>query len=278
MFKRHLVAAVLSATFAIPALAASAAEALPPLPAALKFAQTNAGLTVIKPFDATSGLQGWVVKDQNSGKHIVVYTTQDGEVLIAGMALDKTGRNLTALYAEEHVPAPDYSPAFNDFTGSAAASVMVGSSKAPAEITVLHDPNCTFCKLLSRLTRPAVEAGELRIRYVPVAILGGDSAAKAAAILAAKDPGAVLYAQVDGASTVSNDAALQTKVTANSNLMRKHGFNGTPTVLYKSKAGGQDTMHIANGLPNMLELFTKLGISGQTDKLKSDPALAKYLR
>lgn len=246
------------------------------LPTVLKYANASAGLEVYKKFKAAEGLDGWVVKDKASGKNVVIYTTLDGSKMLAGMMIDQTGKNMTAEYTEMHVPAPDYTPAFSDFTS--APSVMVGSKSAKAEITVAFDANCGFCKLLHKMVSPAIDAGELRVRYVPVAILGQDSDVKAAGILAAKDPLNEINAAASGRGmTTSSDKALLAKVTGNTNLMRKHGFNGTPTVLYKGKMQGDDTIFIANGVPNMIELFKRLGIDGQVEKLKADPSLSRYL-
>ncbi|CAB5514424.1 hypothetical protein LMG26857_03483 [Achromobacter anxifer] len=283
MFKTKSLLGAAIAALAL-AGAASMAHAAEPLtlykgelPTVLKYANASAGLEVYKKFDAAPGaLDGWVVKDKASGKNVVIYTTKDGTKMLAGMMIDQSGKNLTAEYTETHVPPPDYTPAFSDFTS--APSVLVGNKNAKAEITVAFDANCGFCKLMHKMLAPAIDAGELRVRYVPVAILGQDSDIKAAGILAAKDPLSEINAAAAGRGmTTSSDKALLAKVTGNTQLMRKHGFNGTPTVLYKGKHDGDDTIFIANGVPNMMELFKRLGISGQVDKLKADPSLSRYL-
>ena len=278
MFKRKMLAAVLFTIAAVGAHAADLSTYKGPLPAALQNAKKSGGLEVLKPFQAAGGLKGWVVQDTSSGKNVVVYTTADGEVLLAGMALDKTGRNLTNVYAEQHVPATDYSPAFKAFT-SDAASVVVGNAKAKAEITVLFDANCGYCKLMSKLVAPSVAAGELRVRYVPVAILGGDSPEKGAGLLASKNPDDYIAADANGSDLeTSNDKALLAKVQKNTELMKKYGFNGTPVVLYKSGKGNDETLNVSPGLPEVTEMFRKLGISGQLSKLKADPSVARYVR
>ncbi|KWA84008.1 hypothetical protein WL29_21830 [Burkholderia ubonensis] len=280
MFKRKLLTAVALSVAAMSAFAGKA-EPLKPytgtLPPALQYAKTAAGLQVFKKFPALGGLDGWVVQDP-SGKNVVVYSTKDGEALIAGMMLDKNGKNMSATYGEEHIPAPDYTEAINEF--KAAPGVSVGNAKAKAEVVIVFDANCGYCKLMHKLIGPAVDAGELKVRYVPVAILGADSDIKGAGILAAKNPAAAIDGATAGRAETSTDKDLLAKVQANTNLMKKHGFNGTPAVLYavKGKAGGDDTVYVANGVPNITEMFSRMGISGQTDKLKSDPALARFLR
>lgn len=268
MFKRALVAVALMSSVGV-AMAAT----LPPF---LKSATESGQLQVIKDFKAEAGLTGWVVKEPRNGQATVIFSNAEGYIF-SGMLLDKNGRNLTAKYAEDHVPKPDYAPAFKAFSaGGEASGVVVGSASAKAEIVVLFDANCGFCKLLHKMVSPAVEAGELRVRYVPVAILGGDSDKKGAGLLAAANPKDAADAAVTGGAETSTDKALLGKVMANTKLMTKFGFNGTPVVLYMNKS--DDTLVVSPGLPNASEMFGQLGISGQMDKLKADPSLAKYLR
>lgn len=248
------------------------------LPAALQYAKTAGGLEVFKKFEAAGGLDGWVVQDKTSGKNLVVYASKDGEVLVAGMLVDKNGKNLSQAYSEEHIPAPDYSEVLSEITKD-GASVLAGNPKAKAELTVLFDANCGFCKVLHKLVRPAIEAGELKVRYVPVAILGADSDTKGAGLLAAKNADEAATAAAEGKAAVSSDKALLAKVKKNTELMKKHGFGGTPVVLYQGKGPkGEDTVYVSNGVPAINEMFARLGISGQTDKLKSDPSLSRFLR
>lgn len=280
MFKRSIATMAVSAALAVLSFGAHA-EAPDPatFPVALKNAHNAGGLDVIKQFEAMGGLTGWIVQDKSSGNHVVVYTTADGELLIAGMALDRMGRNMTNLYAEEYVPAPDYTPAYEAFAGENSVAVALGNPDAEAEITVLFDANCSFCKVMHQLVRPAIEAGELRVRYVPVAILGGDSDRKAAALLATDAPMGLVDAYVAGArGELSTDPALLAKVNANTDLMREHGFSGTPAVFYKTVDAGDETIHVVHGVPKVAEMFERLGIDGQLDQLEANPNLTRFLR
>lgn len=277
MFKRNLLSSLILTAAAIGAHAADGAfkGTVPP---SLKFAETAGSLEVIKSFPATAALDGWVVKDKNSGKNLVVFTTKDGETLLAGLAMDKTGKNLTSVFSDIHVPGPDYSAAMKDFAQN-GASVTVGAGSAKAEITVVFDANCGFCKVMHKLVAPAVAAGELKVHYIPVAILGADSDVKGAGVMASKNPLAALDALANGGTAqTSNDKALLAKIQANGVLMKKHGFSGTPAVLYMGKQDGEDTVFAANGVPNIMEMFSRLGISGQVATLKKDPSLARFLR
>lgn len=281
---------MLKSVLATAAMAASAVLAAPTfaqakenkiaIPPVLKAAEGYAGLTVVKDFKAAGGLQGWVVNSKAENKNIVVYTTADGQILLGGIALDKTGKNLTAEYSELHVPPPDHSAAFKDFTQEgASAGVVIGAATAKAEITVLFDANCGFCKIMHGLTKPAVDSGQLRVRYVPVAILGADSGPKGAAMLATDNAGPLVDVLANGGRIqVSNDQALLSKVKANTDLMRKHGFNGTPAVFYTGTRAGKQVQMVANGVPTMSELFTALGVDGKLEQLQQDPKLRQYAR
>lgn len=282
MFKKSLLAATLMALSAM-VIAAPAMPAVPALaknaavqgeiPAALKSAT---GLTVLKNFPGPSGLTGWVVKEENSGKTIILYSTADKETVLAGVALDRDGNNLTAQYMEKYIPKPDMTAAYDEV--SKAAGIVVGSAKAKAEIQVLVDANCGYCKLLHRMLKPAIDAGDVRVHYVPVAILGGDSAAKGAGLLAAKNPLAAMDAAVEGRAEQSTNAAHLEKVSANTALMKRFGFSGTPAVLYKVGKGKDSSVVSAPGLPTMSEMFNQLGVNGHLDELREDPQLSKYLR
>lgn len=276
---RKILTAIALSSIALAAQAA--APAAQPftgeLPSVLKLAK-GTGLEIYNKFEAEGNLDGWVVKDQGSGKQVVIFTTKDGNYMLAGMMLDKDGRNLTSKYTEQFVAPPDYSMALEDF--NKAATVVIGKKSAKHEVTVAFDPNCGFCKVMHRLLEPAVAAGEIKVRYVPVAILGADSDRKAAAMLESKDVLADVNTLATGRTAkTSTSPELLAKVQENTQLMRKHGFNGTPAVLYAAKdKNGNDTVYVSNGVPDVSELFGRLGVSGQLDKIKADPSLARYVQ
>ncbi|MBU9200071.1 thiol:disulfide interchange protein DsbG [Burkholderia multivorans] len=280
MLKKKLIGLALLASFGTAgAFAASAPAADAPytgdVPAVLKQAQQLGGLEVRKSFDAAGGLHGWVVKDR-SGKYIVVYTTPDNTVLLAGIAMDVTGRNLSNDYAAQYVPQPDYSAAYKAFT-TEASSVLWGNPKAKAEMTIVTDPNCPFCQRLEAMVKQAVDDGKLKVHLVPVGFEAPDSPQKAAGLLKTKDVSAYMTSDVvRGPVEQSTDPELAEKVKANWALMSKYGFNGTPAVFYKSVADAK--LNVSPGVPNMTELLTKLGLESYLPALKADPNFARYVR
>jgi thiol:disulfide interchange protein DsbG len=279
MFKRKLLTAAILSVTALSAVAAKV-EPLKPytgtLPAALQVAKTGGALEIFKKFPAAGNMDGWVVQDKSSGKNVIVFTSKDGEALVAGLMLDKAGKNLSTTYSEAHIPEPDYSEALAEF--KSAPSVVVGNPKAKAELVIVFDANCGYCKMMHKLVEPAVKAGELKVHYIPVAILGADSDIKGAGLLASKSPAAALDGAAAGRAETSTDKALVAKVQANTELMKKHGFSGTPVVLYSAKVKGEQTVFVSPGVPAILEMFSRLGIDGQAEKLKQDPSLARFVR
>lgn len=278
MFKKTLLTlAALTVVTASAFAADTPLKAMDPskVPAVLKSPQFAGAMEVQKTFTGPSGLTGWVVKELASNKQVILFSTADQGTVFAGILMDKEGNNLSAAYAEQHIPKPDYTAVLNDFNN--AANVVVGSSKAKAEITVLYDVNCGFCKLMHKIVQPAIAAGELRVRYVPVAILGADSGPKGAAVLASKNPSATMELAVNGQAESSSDKALLAKVASNTALMKKHGFSGTPAVLYRVTTGADKKVVVSNGLPTVTEMFQQLGINGQIEALKADPQLSRYV-
>lgn len=280
MLKKAVVGVALAAA-SLAAFSADAPAAKPfdpaKVPAVLKNPQFAGSMEVQKSFPGPSGLTGWVVKDVANNKQVVLFSTADQNTVLAGMLLDKDGNNLSAAYAEQHIPKPDYTAAFDDISANGAFAIE-GNPKAKAEVTVFYDVNCGFCKLFHKMMQPSIDAGDVRVRYLPVAILGADSGPKGAALLASKDVGKSMAAAVGGQAEQSSDKALLAKVASNTVLMKKHGFSGTPAVLYKATSGKDSAVIISSGLPTASELFKNLGINGYMDKLKADPQLAQYLR
>lgn len=74
--------------------------------------------------------------------------------------------------------------------------IQIGSGK-----TVVYDffdPNCAYCAEAFKRELPAIQAGQLSVRYVPVAILTASSLGKAAAILESHAPAHALALDFQG--------------------------------------------------------------------------------
>lgn len=150
-----------------------------------------------------------------------------------------------------------------------AASHWIGDGRDGARVVyVFTDPNCPYCNKLWSDARPWVTAGKIQLRHVIVGILTPTSPGKAAALLADKDPAAMLAAyESQNAFTVSTalasgrprplaDGALkplgsiapaqQAQLAANEQLMTSLKLRATPALVWRDEQG---LLHVRQGLP-----------------------------
>jgi thiol:disulfide interchange protein DsbG len=270
---KSVITAVLSFSFAAAAFAgvepAASSDSVPP---ALKMA-VSGGLKVEKSFQAASGLKGWVLS-QGPANNMIVYTTADGETAIAGSMVSSTGENLTKKYLDQYAPKPNYEKAWAEVEKSSWVAEGAKGSAVKSVVYVFKDANCGYCHLAWKALQ-AYEVAGLQVRWVPVAFLAPDSVTKAAALLDAKDGAAALESLhtnfgKKNVATVQPSTAAKAKVEANTQLMGKLGFQGTPVTLYKDKAGK------VNAVQGMFKLSDLPGITNLPAQANTDPALAKF--
>jgi thiol:disulfide interchange protein DsbG len=263
MFVRKFVAALLVSAVTI-SVAFAASAAVPPVIKTL----TKTGMTAVSSFPAASGLTGWVLK--KDGQVSMVFVTADGKTLLAGALINEDGRNLTAEYGGKYLPSPDHSALYRDLTK--ATSISTGKAGG-RDIYVLFDPNCPFCHLTWKALKPYAEAGA-NVHWVPVGYLKADSLKKAASILAAKNKAGALADMMDsqgkGAVGAKSDAASETQIALNNDLMRRHGLSGVPAMVYKDSSG---KTVMREGLPRMSELPA---ITGLPEQKINDAELAAF--
>ncbi|WP_449371581.1 thioredoxin fold domain-containing protein [Thiomonas sp.] len=140
---------------------------------------------------------------------------------------------------------------------SAAAKALAEIGKAtvitegsgPRVLTVFFDPNCPYCRQLYSSLRPYVGKDGLQVDWVPVAILAPSSAAKAAAILQAKDRLQAFRATEDHgldpnrpAPTLPSagqiTAATRQILTANARVLKQTGvYESVPLAVYRDRNG-----------------------------------------
>ncbi len=243
----------------------------PPIQSAI-----HTGMTMVREFPAASGLTGWVLS--KGGRYTMVFTTPDGKTLIIGMLMDKSGVDLTSGYAAKFIPKPDYATLFGGL-GSTGYIVEGAVRHAKSILYVFFDPNCIYCHLTWKALQPYERAG-LQVRWIPVTFLKPDSAAKAAAIMQAKDPEAAFRenemrfnkATENGGIAPSKKpaAANLVRIRGNGQLMTRFGSNGTPTLVWKTKAG---VVRAVYGLPKLSELPS---ITGLPKQKIDDPDLVRF--
>lgn len=237
------------------------------IPAPLQMAVMG-GMKIEKSFSAAGGLTGWILS-QGVGNNMVVYTSPDGQVAIAGNMLDASGKNLTKQYLDQHAPKPDYSKMW----GELEKSTWVAEGSGKSIVYVFKDPNCGYCHLAWKALQPYVKAG-LQVRWVPVAFLAPDSYDKAATMVNAKD-GEAAVAEIHAnygkkVAVPAASAEARAKLEANNKLMNSWGFRGTPAMLYKDKTG------TVKAIPGMFSLSQLPEITGLPEQANNDPQLERF--
>lgn len=219
------------------------------LPAALK-AAAGKGVRVVKSFPVSPVLTGWVI--ETGGKSAVAYTTGDGAHLMLGNLYDSKASNLTLKHAEDEIPKPDLKAAWSKLGG--LAYISEGSTSAKKIVYVFTDLRCGYCQKLWAKTRGAA-LKDVQLRWIPVAILGPDSAAAAEAALTDATPAQALHRAYDrfgetapaAPASLERTSAARKQLAANLALMSEMGLQGTPALVYKDAAGA---VRAVPGLPS----------------------------
>lgn len=222
-------------------------------------AQLQAKGAVIKgSFDAPNGLRGYAAEYQNNG--LALYLTPDGKHVLVGSLFDAEGNDVAAEAVEKLVASPMSAKMWTKLESS--AWVRDGKADAPRVVYTFSDANCPYCHKFWEAARPWVDAGKVQLRHIMVGVIREDSPAKAAAILAARDPSAALLQNehdfdrggIKALPNISREIA--GKLDANQVLMIEMGFQGTPGILFQDAQG---QVQRRAGLPQGADLQTVLG-------------------
>lgn len=259
--KRNLLTVLTALSLGTLAVACSSAQAAESIPAPLALAMQG-GLKIESHFDAAGGLKGWVLSS-TPGHDMVVFTSADGKVAIAGTMLNGKGENLTEKYLAKYAPKTNYQQFLPLLQKSAYVADGPGAGKPVRNVIyAISDPNCPYCHMTWQALRPYVAKG-LEIRWVMTAVLGGDSANKAAQILSAKVPLEALDKEQkafgqEAPSAYPVSAGVREKLNENMALLTKMGFGGVPALIYKDSKGNWTAI---NGAPQPEKLDEIAGFS-----------------
>ena len=109
------------------------------------------------------------------------------------------------------------------------------------QVVVFGDPACRWSRsAVARLGQAALD-GRLRLRVVPVAVLGAASAREAAAIASAPDP-ALAWFEGSGAQAGQEGGRL---IAGNNALFDRWGANAVPLIVWRG-AGGRIARHLGD--------------------------------
>ena len=224
----------------------------------------------VVPLGARGGLDGYFVTPAKGGGYSL-YVTGDGHA-VAGVLYGPDGTEVTG---EQLAEARDsVGSARRVYTGAAAVTAhaemeSAGGPSPPASLTglfersaaafgftlgergplvvLLGDPTCSFSRsAAARLGRAALD-GRLQLRVVPVAVLGGAAAHRAAAIAASPDPAVAWFEGGGTADTRAGDTRARDtragdrtgaeRIARNNALFDQWGANAVPLIAWRTRDG-----------------------------------------
>lgn len=214
----------------------------------------------IVPLGSRGGLDGYLVTPATGGGYSL-YVTGDGHA-VAGLLYDPDGTEVTgaqlaaardigaragtaeatppekvaaptAVTAHAENPNSVAEPGPASFAGlferSASAFGFTLGGRGPV-VVLLGDATCPWSRsAAARLGRAALE-GRLQLRVVPVAVLGGEAAHRAAAIAASPDPAVAWF---EGGGTGNRSGA--ERIARNNALFDAWGANAVPLIAWRGR-------------------------------------------
>ncbi|ABI82840.1 DsbC family protein [Francisella tularensis] len=194
---------------------------------------------VIKTFDTGIHLQAYILEDKKDPtKHSVTFTSEDGAVIVNGelLAWDSNQNKLTSLnniYANYFTSSPQANNLYLNIK-KYATYIQQGSDDAPHKFYAIINPSCSYCNRLFDATQPAINSGELAVRWIPLGALR-NSPEIVRSIFNSKDP---LEALIKYHKTKTYDQKLtQQNEKAENNLRLSSDIEGFPTIVYKTPQG-----------------------------------------
>lgn len=195
------------------------------------------GVEISGSLDAPTGFEGFVARYQ--GRELPVYALPDGRHIVIGTLLDLEGRDLTGPQMQKLAGS-----GLGEAQWQALASATwfaEGNPDAKRIVYAFEDTRCPYCHRLWKATQPLLKKGNVQIRTILVGVIAPESLPEAASILDAKDPAAAWNKNEEdfGKNPAPGDAsqASLAKVRANTALMQKLGFMGTPSIVWKDAEG-----------------------------------------
>lgn len=233
----------------------------------------------------TAELDGWFMMLSDNLVQIV-YTSLDGNSLVIGFLMDKTGKNITE---QQMVNLRERDPSVNKlFTDKVedakkrlerdrgfhelmtnlnldkpgdkmyaelaqAPAIEVGDNKKAPFLLMVIDPQCPFCKqAYKKLYKDYASKGKLLLRVIPVGILGDDSVRMSSVLLNKANDVALwdkFYANDFAKDSLAGTPTEQgiNRYSVNAGLYNRWKMKGTPFFVYRGKDG---TIKVLNEAPN----------------------------
>jgi len=186
-------------------------------------------------------------------------TSQLGRRLVLGLALIAAFN--VGFLVRPHYDARIERDVFALLARGTASISPSGVADSP-KVFISFDPYCRHCHNLYAALAKRVEAGELQVEWVPVAIEQEDSLAVGAEMLTATDPSSALsrwFGTELGTSPVipkgADPAKAAARVSANTKLIRDLvGRDAAPVLFYRNQDGETE---FAIGMPSDIDAWVK---------------------
>lgn len=234
---------------------------------------SNGQSKVLAVFTGLQGATGVVVQG-STGNKFIGWVAPGVEALFVGASFGADGRNVTQEEmvgrglaapvagtvnpaAEPGAPLDPAAVARNIFVALEKSYSFVEGTEGPM-VYAFSDLNCPSCSQFWQSARQPIAAGKLRVRWIPVAILGSTSEGKAASLMTSPNP-ALTYTQHEAKigpplANIKPDERTHNALEANTALLNlvTQGQMATPVLISKGTDGKSVT---SRGLPNDLAAY-----------------------
>jgi thiol:disulfide interchange protein DsbG len=175
-------------------------------------------------------------------RHFLLTAAMAG-LMLAAACKDKPATAAPAAAAPQP-PSTKVAPQEAYSLAAQGSGFAVGPIMAAHTVYVFFDPACPHCAHLWEAAKPL--ASRLKVVWMPIGLLGRNSAPQGATILSATDPAAAMAQNeasvLERKGGIAVDPALKpevlAKVQANTELFNKLGADGVPLIVYKNGKTG----------------------------------------
>ncbi len=231
--------------------------------------------------------QGWLAQKPLPDGQMdarTFYTRAGQQIVLSGLLFNNNGDNLTGQQLQtalqngtiktvQSAPASAVAPPAVTATNNhgaqlynelgAAHTIDFGNNPKLPTLYAFVDPNCPYCKKFWQAVDIAQGAGlKFNVKLIAVGILGDNSEALAAAILAAPDSAAAWRANAAGRPpTLISNAPAQKMVSDNENIMLRWGMTSVPFIVYRTPT--HDVKIVRGNPTDVTGLLVDLGVGSK---------------
>ena len=205
---------------------------------------------IVKAFKVND-LHAWIVRDTTTGEIDAYLTTQNDRYVMTREFLYKNSKGQTANLIEQIAKRYSFDMGASMQWGLLEESDYIQEGAPDAKtVYVFFDPNCRFCHLTWLAFKPYVDAGNVDLRWIPVAMLDEQTSPKQIAyLLQSENPrerfnqsqlawdisDANAPSSFPLAETISVESAF--KLDRNNQFLDDFDVTVTPSFVYKDQEG-----------------------------------------